>query len=76
MLRELQCDNTSLLISRGEEESLESYRARWNAWWDEKESMERLQARCAALKEDLMAAAWAPARVERWLEAGVELETM
>jgi hypothetical protein len=59
-----------------EGESLDSYRARWNAWWDEKEHEERARARSAAVKEELVAAAWAPARVERWLEAGLELEAM
>jgi hypothetical protein len=34
------------------------------------EEKRRALARCAAIKEELMAAAWAPARVERWLEAG------
>ncbi len=32
--------------------------------------------RCLAYKEDLMAAAWAPERVLRWLEAGIEVEDM
>lgn len=68
--------NSPLLLKVRMGETNQAYRARWNAWWDEKESMERLQARCAAVKEDLIAAAWAPARVERWLEAGVELEAM
>ncbi len=32
--------------------------------------------RCLTYKEDLMAAAWAPERVLRWLEAGIEMEDM
>ncbi len=32
--------------------------------------------RCLVFKEDLMAAAWAPERVLRWLEAGIEMEDM
>lgn len=36
----------------------------------------RCEERCAALKEELMAAAWAPRRVAAWLEAGVELEDL
>jgi hypothetical protein len=32
--------------------------------------------RMAKLKEELMAAAWAPARVERWLAAGLDVEAL
>lgn len=36
--------------------------------------LSQIERRCAVYKEELMAAAWAPARVERWLEAGANLE--
>lgn len=36
----------------------------------------KIQARCDTLRPELMAAAWAPARVERWMEAGIELESL
>jgi hypothetical protein len=32
--------------------------------------------RMARIKEELMAAAWAPARVERWLAAGLDVEAL
>jgi hypothetical protein len=32
--------------------------------------------RIAKLKEELMAAAWAPARVEKWLAAGLDVEAL
>jgi Leucine-rich repeat (LRR) protein len=41
---------------------------------EEAVTRERIVSRCAAIKEDLMAAAWAPARVERLLEAGMDLD--
>jgi hypothetical protein len=31
---------------------------------------------CKAMKKDLIAAAWHPRRVEKWLEAGVQLEDL
>jgi hypothetical protein len=34
----------------------------------------RIEKRCAVIKEELVAAAWAPVRVERWIEAGANLE--
>jgi E3 ubiquitin-protein ligase SlrP len=36
----------------------------------------RIVSRCYAIKEELMATAWAPARVERWLDAGVDVDAM
>lgn len=36
----------------------------------------KAKARCARYKEELIAAAWAPARVERWVEAGIDLEAL
>jgi hypothetical protein len=69
-LRILECSSEKLVLPIEVGETIDSYRARWNAWWDEKEERERAEARCEALKEELVAAAWAPARVERWLAAG------
>lgn len=50
-------------------------------WWDRVgpwcyERAEQKAAQVAKFKEELAAAVWAPARVERWLEAGVELEAL
>lgn len=51
-------------------------------WWyrlvREKRKRQRAlaEARIAPIKEELIAAAWHPRRVERWLEAGVEIETL
>ena len=36
-------------------------------------SLKRSQERCSIVKEDLMAAAWNPNRVQKWLEAGDEV---
>jgi Leucine-rich repeat (LRR) protein len=76
-LQELYCINTPLLIQMEEGESIDSYRARWDAWWDEQDrlaeeaaSMGRVQSRCRELRQDLMAEIWHPRRVEKWIEAG------
>ena len=34
----------------------------------------RAKARSAIIKEELVAKAWHPSRVERWLEAGIDIE--
>lgn len=56
----------------------ESYRAYHLRLWAEQQvaQVARVQERCKAIKADLMAAAWAPQRLERWLEAGMELESL
>lgn len=36
----------------------------------------KAKQRCACYKEELIAAAWAPARVERWVEAGIDIEAL
>jgi hypothetical protein len=41
-----------------------------------KNSYAAIQKRCAQYKEELIAAAWHPTRVARWLEAGAELDTL
>jgi hypothetical protein len=51
------------------------------SWWDRigpwcYERAEQKAAQVELFKEELAAAVWAPARVERWLEAGVELEAL
>jgi hypothetical protein len=46
------------------------------AWRKNVKSRKRSQERCAAIKEELMAAAWHPRRVAAWLEAGIETEDM
>lgn len=50
-------------------------------WWDRVgpwcyERAEQKARQVAMFKEELAAAVWAPARVEKWLEAGVELEAL
>jgi hypothetical protein len=62
-----------LLLQRGEDESLESYMRRWEAWHLDRIARHRAQMRCRIIKEQLMAAALTPARVARWEEAGFEL---
>ncbi len=41
-----------------------------------KNSYAAIQKRCAQYKEELIAAAWHPTRVSKWLEAGAELDTL
>lgn len=67
-LRVFWCDNTTLI--RGETESVETYNQRWRAWREEQAAKRRAKERCAIIKEELVAAAWAPKRVEKWLEVG------
>jgi hypothetical protein len=73
-LRYLCCDDCPLLIQQREYETIHEYNVRWESL---REKL-RIQARCLAVKEELMAAAWHPQRVERWIEAyGIEiLDTM
>jgi hypothetical protein len=66
-LEHLRIDKTPLFIRGQRGDTPTTYAARWNEFWD---SMVRQQERCAAVKEDLMAAVWHPRRVEKWLEAG------
>lgn len=73
----LYCDNTPLLVPRKEGESINSYRLRLDAWWDEQDrlaeealSMERSQQRCREIKEALMMEMWHPRRVEKLIEMG------
>ena len=62
--------NCPLVLQRMKGESIQDYSARWDEW----RVMKRNQNRCLAVKEDLMAAAWHPRRVERWIEAcGIEV---
>jgi hypothetical protein len=35
-----------------------------------------IREHCAVYKEDLIAAAWKPQRIEKWLEGGVDLELL
>ena len=76
-LKSLRCANTNLLLQRKEDESIESYRLRWEEWWareelriEELNSKNRIQDRCRELKENLMMEVWHPRRVEKWLEVG------
>jgi hypothetical protein len=60
---------------RGEprDNTIETYRLQWDAFHDAREEQERrvrAQERCWAVKEELMATALHPQRIERWLEAG------
>ena len=41
----------------------------WDAWRKEY-NRRRIQGRCLAVKEELVAAAWHPRRMERWIEIG------
>jgi hypothetical protein len=46
------------------------------AWMEEVIYKQFAMRRMKAIKPDLIAAAWHPRRVERWLEQGVELENL
>lgn len=65
----LNCsDCPNLIIQRTEGESIQDYNKRWEEWREEQLSNTRCQSRCLAIKEELIAAAWHPDRVEQWLE--------
>ncbi len=72
----LYCNNCDLILKREENESIQDYIQRLRVWVEDIISKKRIQERCEVVKEGLMAAAWHPTRVEQWLSAGVELETL
>lgn len=72
-------DDKGLHDGYGPQDLYDLYRGQVLAW------IERIEARVAAeaaaerlapIKEELMAAAWAPARVTKWLEAGLTPEEL
>jgi hypothetical protein len=65
----LWCQNTLLPVDTADGETVKSFVGRLEKWY----SKQRVVARCLTLKEELMAAAWAPWRVARWEEASVEV---
>ena len=69
-LQYLDCPCTPLILQRATGESIPDYNRRWRAWREEQVVKKRAQERCAIIKEELVAAAWAPKRVEKWLEVG------
>jgi Leucine-rich repeat (LRR) protein len=72
-LRILNCEHCPLFIKQKRFESIETYTKRWSALTEEL-IKQRCQERCLTVKEELMAAAWHPRRVERWIEAcGIEV---
>jgi invasion plasmid antigen len=66
----LKCNSSPLILKRNLREPIEDYVKRWEKYHANK--------RCAAIKEELIAAAWNPRRVEKWIkEYGIEmLDTM
>ena len=67
----LSCNNCpNLLIKPMEGEIIQAYEERWKPIREERDSKKRCQDRCLTVKEELMAAAWHPDRVEKWLEIG------
>lgn len=52
------------------------YLAPVQQWLDTVESMERVHANTATIKEEIVAAAWRPERVARLLEAGIDPEDL
>ena len=67
----LSCNNnSSLILKRAINEHIPHYNLRWRAWREEEAAKKRAQERSRAIKEELVAAAWAPKRVEKWLEVG------
>ncbi len=66
----LDCNSDSLILKRGQLETETEYNRRWRDLRERNASKKRIQERCSILKEELIAAAWHPRRVERWVEAG------
>jgi hypothetical protein len=69
-LEYLDCSRCPLILQRKEDESIQDYNARWEEW----RNMKRNQARCRAVRDDLLAAALHPRRMERLIDAyGIEV---
>ena len=66
----LYCFYNSLRIYQNKNESIHDYEQRWKPIREEDASKKRCQDRCFAIRNELMAAAWDPKRVEKWLEIG------
>jgi Leucine-rich repeat (LRR) protein len=66
----LIANNTHLGPKRLPGESVADFNRRYRPFREEIESKRRTQERTVALKEDLMAAVWSPARLETHLEQG------
>jgi hypothetical protein len=71
-LQKFWCDNT--LLVWGKTESIQNYNERWRKWREEQASKKRSQERSKVIKRDLVENVWHPRRVQKLLEAGVELE--
>lgn len=69
-LQAFACHHTPLIIPKRDGEKYAGYNARWNEWREEQASKKRCQERSKAIHEELVAAAWAPSRVEKWIEIG------
>ena len=72
----LNCFNTPLTLKVIPDESVDDYRIRLNEWHEEQESKDRIQQRTRLLFEEIVMKAWHPRKVEKWIEAGVELEDL
>ena len=79
LLIDNNCPN--LLIKPMEGETIEAYEERWKPIREEQKkkceelvNKKRIQERCLVIKEELMATAWHPRRVERLLDAGYSFE--
>ena len=73
----LKCDNCPLAIKLLRSETVQNYKKRLCDIAKRHEtilSIRRCQTRCLTVKEELMAAAWHPSRIERLLNAGYSFE--
>lgn len=76
-LQILNVDDTPLLCPRKAYEPISWYMARYIVWLKEEyEPKIRAKERSETVKEELVAKAWHPSRVERWLEQGVCVEAL
>jgi hypothetical protein len=66
----------SLYGAQGVTAAIEQWKQRVADLFDPAKIRARTQERVAALKEDLMREAWKPARIEKALEAGMEMEEL
>ncbi len=70
-LRRLLCyRNSQLILKKDVNEKLAQYKGRWSDWREEQASKVRCRERSRMIKEDLVAAVWAPQRIQQWLENG------
>lgn len=69
-LQEVGIIDTPPLLEKQDRENDGKFILRCRAWKEEQAAAARAKERSSAIHEELVAAVWAPHRVEKWLETG------